>query len=205
MRKTIMGALLATAITGSANAAVFVQVYLNQPAASANATLANKPAGTADITFNSNVINFASGSAYTVDEFFNSPTYLTGNGVGVDLNNTYTYITGSTFLNAGANNFVIPHDDGLELNIDGIGVVLSEPGPTSAVNSPFVVNAPTAGLYTFQLSYGETAGPPAVLSFQINDRPVGGLPEATTWGMMIAGFGLVGVAARRRASRVVAA
>ncbi|WP_199555391.1 PEPxxWA-CTERM sorting domain-containing protein [Sandaracinobacteroides hominis] len=37
------------------------------------------------------------------------------------------------------------------------------------------------------------------------DPPVGGIPEPTTWAMLIAGFGLVGGAARRRRGNLVAA
>ena len=37
------------------------------------------------------------------------------------------------------------------------------------------------------------------------DAPVNGVPEPVTWAMMVAGFAMVGVAARRRAVRSVAA
>lgn len=37
------------------------------------------------------------------------------------------------------------------------------------------------------------------------DAPAAGVPEPTTWAMLIAGFGLVGAAARRRRSAVAAA
>lgn len=36
------------------------------------------------------------------------------------------------------------------------------------------------------------------------ERQVGGVPEPTTWAMLITGFGLVGFAARRRAARAIA-
>ncbi len=38
------------------------------------------------------------------------------------LNETYIYLTGQVFLNAGSNSFVVGHDDGVQLNIDGIGL-----------------------------------------------------------------------------------
>ena len=121
------------------------------------------------------------------------------------LNNTYFLFTGSTFLNAGNNSFVVPHDDGLQLSIDGIGLVVDQPGPTSPVDTPFNVVAPSAGFYNFTLSYGETAGGPAVLRFDVNGGPAGGgVPEPAAWAMMLAGFGLVGAGMRRRVRSVAA-
>lgn len=193
----------------AANATITVSIYTNQPAAAANATIAQAAGLIADATITVGAINFTDAPGndsknFTVGAFLNNPAGLSAAVAGATLNNTYFLFTGSTFLNAGANSFVIPHDDGLQLNIAGIGLVVDQPGPTSPTNTPFTVNAPSAGLYNFTLSYGETAGGPAVLAFNVNGAPVGGVPETATWMLMVAGFGLVGTSLRRRVKTVTA-
>ncbi len=47
-----------------------------------------------------------------------------------------------------------------------------------------------------------TGAPSGTVKF---DAPVNGVPEPATWGLMLAGFAMVGVAARRRSTRTVAA
>ncbi len=66
-----------------------------------------------------------------------------------------------------------------------------QPAPTSS----------TAGLNRLDFVLHNQGGPEA---FQVAGLtvtaapPIGGVPEPTTWAMMVAGFGLVGVAVRRR-------
>lgn len=207
---TAAGVALLGAATAS-EAAITVSIYTNQPAAAANATIAQAAGLTADATVSVGAINFTDAPGndstnFTVGQFLNNPAGLPAAVANATLNNTYFLFTGSTYLNAGANSFVIPHDDGLQLSLGGgIGLVVDEPGPTAPVNTPFNVNAPSAGFYDFTLSYGETAGGPAVLAFQVNGAPVGGVPEPATWGLMVVGFGLVGVGVRRHKQNVVTA
>lgn len=197
--KILAGAVSALALASAANAAVNVSIWTDQAAASANATLAQAATlGAANGVTSVNAINFDSSNGYTVGAFLNSPAGLSATTFNHSLDNTYMYFTGQLFLNAGGNSFVVSHDDGLQLNIDGLGLVVNQPGPTAPVDTPFNVNAPTAGLYNFQLSYGECCGPPARLVFNINGTAVGGVPEPATWAMLLGGFGLAGAVTRRR-------
>jgi len=210
MRKLLLGLAASTALlaAGAANAAVTVAIYhtdANAAAAAGNATIAQAAGMTADATgIAVGPIDFTDApgndsNSFTVGDFLNNPAGLNATVAAYTLNNTYFLFTGTLFLNAGDNAFVIPHDDGLQLNIDGIGLVVDQPGPTSPVDTPFNVIAPHAGTFTFQLAYGEVFGGPAVLGFEINDNPVGGgVPEPATWAMMLVGFGGLGAMIRRR-------
>jgi hypothetical protein len=103
-------------------------------------------------------------------------------------------------LNAGDNSFVVPHDDGLTLFINGIGLVVDHPGPTSPVSTPFIVTAATAGLFDFTLQYGECCGPPAVLGLDINGQAVGN-PTPEPISLALLGIGLGGLWLRRSRAR----
>jgi len=175
-----------------------------------NATIANQPAGAPDAEFLTTSINYDSRlTSYFTSPFLNGPTFFNtsanwvaagatiGGAYGkyANLNDTYFLFTGKTFLNAGANSFVTPHDDGFELSIPGAGFDLKDPGPTAAVNTPYVVTAPSAGLYDFTLSYGECCTAPAVLGFEINGVVVGGgnVPEVSSTLALLGGaVGLLG-------------
>jgi hypothetical protein len=209
MRNLLLGAATCAAllIAGAANAAINVSFWTDQSAAASDATLAQAAglgAPSASTTVGALNFNTNNSDTTTVDQWLG--TSLGGASAGAHLlDNTYFLFTGSTYLKAGDNNFVVPHDDGLQLNIDGIGLVVDLPGPTGAVSTPFTVVAPAAGFYNFELSYGECCGGPAVLSFQVNGGP-GGVPEPATWAMMLVGFGGLGAAMRgARRKQAVAA
>jgi hypothetical protein len=53
------------------------------------------------------------------------------------------------------------------------------------------------GSYSFSITGAGEGGIPAGLGVRL-DTVSGGVPEPATWGMMILGFGLVGLSARRR-------
>ena len=138
---------------------------------------------------------------------------------------TMMYFTGEIHLNAGANTFVISHDDGYGLNVTGSTsggpVGTTPPGDVtfingggeytaSGYNSPggsdgnvdtFVLDATTSGDYPFQLVYGECCSPPAELIMDVNGETSitgSGVPDsATTMGLLGVSLSALGVFARR--------
>ncbi len=204
MRMFVFAALAATALSVPAHA-ITGYVFLNQPGAAGNATLAQfgalGGAGAADITFNFNGTASFTGSGNSNADTINS--FLASGGVGpvagggAILNNSYFYFTGTVGLNAGSNPFVITHDDGFEFNVDGIGIVVSEPAPTSPVPTAFDIVAPATGNYTFQFSYGETAGGAAQIT--VLGGTLQPVPEAASLAILGGGLGILGFALRRRA------
>jgi hypothetical protein len=178
------------------------QVWENAQSSAENATIANQPNRPPDAMFTTANINFQSQvGGYNVAGFLNNPTFTNTSGSfnpNGTLDNTYYLFTGQTFLNAGPNKFVVAHDDGVELNFPGLpglaglppGDYVDRPGGTSEDFTPFTVTAPSAGFYSFTLSYGEAFGAPGDLVFQINDGPVGTLPEPTSLAL----FGLTTLA-----------
>ena len=159
------------------------------------------PSGVPDAEFYSIGISYDSRiTGYTPNLFLGNPGFFnssqTFDPTG-SFDNTYIRFTGQTYLNSGVNTFFVPHDDGVTLNIAGIGLVLDQPGPTSPVSTTFDVTAPSAMLYDFTLLYCECLGPPAVLVFSVNGVIVG-VPEPGSVLLLSAGgFGLR-VALRRR-------
>jgi hypothetical protein len=210
MYKLLLATAAAAALfaAGAANATstTAVSIWTDQSGVASDATLANIAAlGAPNATTTVGAINFTTNdsTSTTVNQWLGqSLPDPTGSHI---LDNTVFLFSGSTFLAAGANNFSVLHDDGVELNIDGIGIVLSDPGPTSATESPFTVNASKAGFYKFELAYGECCGGPATVLFNVNGGPAG-IPEPATWAMMLVGFGGMGAAMRsaRRKQAVVA-
>ena len=207
MAGVVMG--FAVGATGQAIAGPVVgELWLNQTAAAQNATIANAPITTPDAMFTTVNLDYRSElqtNGYTVGGFLMNPSFFNTSAAfspSASLNNTYFLFTGQTFLNAGNNSFVVGHDDGVELNfpaLNGGASVVFAPGGTIFSNSPFTVNAPTAGLYNFTLSYGEAFSAPGDLVFQINGAPVGSIPEPSS--MIIGSTGLLmllGYAWRRR-------
>ena len=174
---------------------------MNVPASAVDASIV--PDRLADAKFTTSVIDYdstLSRDGDTVGGYLKHPVFfdtVPGFNSSVSSDNSFLRFTGKTFLNAGVNSFVTPHDDGVVLTIHGIGIVLDQPGPTSPVDTPFVVNAPVAGLYDFTLQYGECCGPPARLAWTVNGLPPV-VPEPSVWATL--GLGLLGglVVYRRR-------
>lgn len=207
-----VAALLAGA-AGQARADVSGQVWYDSSSAG-YATIGNAPTGPGSgySTFTSTAINYANGDN-TIGSFLNSNgTVTTGLNSTVagdtlsfsnDLSTgTYILLTGKIYLTAGTDTFTVTHDDGAELNVAGLGTIISSPNPTSATTGSYTATGVTAGLYSFTLAYGEVNGLPAVLNFSVNGSTVTGVPEPST--MMIAGLGaigFIGYGVRRRKAR----
>ncbi len=209
MKKLLLGVASAALVLGAtaAKAAINVSLWLDQPAAASDARFTNLPGlGAADATFSVPQIDFFSDDSdvSTIDQFLG--TSLGGTVGNHLLDNTVFLFTGSLFLNAGDNTFVVPHDDGVQLDISGFGRVIDAPPATSEDDTPFTVTAASAGFHTFQLVYGECCSGHAVIRFTINDQPVtGGIPEPMTWSLMIMGFGAAGAMLRKGRKAAAAA
>ncbi|HEV2593824.1 MAG TPA: PEPxxWA-CTERM sorting domain-containing protein [Sphingomicrobium sp.] len=201
--RILAAAVSVLALAAPAQAGVNVSIWTGTPAATAaanNATIAAASGlGTATGTAFVGPINFASPpSAYTIGAFLNNPVFSNATVGGDSVLNTYMLFTGDVFLNAGLNTFSVSHDDGVQLNVDGLGLLVDSPAATSDITNTATFNVLTSGLYSFELSYGECCGPPADLTFALNGTPVRGVPEPATWGMMLLGFAGIGLAMRTR-------
>lgn len=195
----ILGALMLASPVVSQAQQVLGELWQNVPTSGGNASIV--PAGAPDAKFYSPAIDYNSANGYTPAGFLNHPAFFDTSGSfnpNGSFNDTFIRFTGQTYLNLGANSFVVPHDDGLTLWMGGgLGLVVNQPGPTSPVNTPFTVNAPAAGLYDFVLQYGECCGAPAVLGFKINGAPVGNVPDVASTVLLL-GLGMSCLAAFRR-------
>jgi hypothetical protein len=184
-------------------------VYQNTPNASDASDPANQGStlASASFTIGSKGIDFETTTNDSdntpLSAFLNNPTFsneVNGFDPSAATDNSEIVLTGFLSLNAGANAFIVGHDDGVVVNVTGIGTVLSAPGPTGLNESPFNVNAPSAGDYAFTLEYSECCGGPADLIFDINNAAVGGSVVPEPGSMVLFGTGMLGLAGavRRR-------
>ena len=207
-RRVLWTALALAAAAGAAQAQISGSLWENW---TTDTAAGGPPAGAPNATFSASAINFSSTAAangYTVGGFLASDgatgvSYSGGAAPGDDLDNTFMLLTGNIYLNAGANNFSVGHDDGLIITIPGLpggtGNALNDPGPTGFVLTPFTITAPSAGVYSFTVDYNECCGAPAYLTWQYpSGAPVtGGAPDGgCTAGLL--GLGLAALAAWRR-------
>ena len=139
------------------------------------------------------------GSAYRVSDFLHNPAFsnqTAGFDPNLSLANTFIRLTGTLFLTAGANHFVMVQDDGVNLTISGIGTVLDSPIQTNQVDD-FTITAPHTGSFSFTLDYAENGNPPAALQWSnASGKIVGAVPEPGSLVLLATG---VVVLLRRRA------
>lgn len=188
MKKFLIGAALAFSAATSAHAATLV-VDLEDVFSYASEGSPDNVLWSFDIGANSHV----TGIAYDVTLEAFSPSWLSEMVVSF-LSSSFigVYLTpGFADSNAGtgvyADSAHLP-DFGLDFTVDGDGLLwleFFEDFNDTAVNPDGVWNG------TLTITYEPTATP--------------GIPEPATWGMMIAGFGLVGFTARRRRTTTVTA
>jgi VPDSG-CTERM motif len=192
----VVGALAAAA--GVSHAQVLGSVWENNPNPN-DASIV--PPGLPTAQFTSAGINYDSNvGGYTVGGFLNNPTFfntMPGFSPTDDGDNLFIQLTGQVYLSAGANNFAVAHDDGVVISIQGLGVLVNEPGPTAAVTTTWTANAPSSGLYGFTVDYTECCGPPAVLQWAYpNGSPVGAPDGGATLALL--GLSVGGLVALRK-------
>lgn len=132
--------------------------------------------------------------------------------------NTVIYAgPGQTIVNAGYANFILS-DNSITLTSTGAfvftsaifnGPVLKDLTNTSAFNGWTLTND-TLGLSSFFIDGSSPGGSSLGANWQGQQisttgaatfsDPAGAVPEPATWAMMLAGFGMIGFAARRRSS-----
>jgi hypothetical protein len=167
----------------------------------------------------SSLLNFDSGNDSGLTTFLQtgySPsgpngdtvTYLSGASHGSDsVDNDLFQFIGTTSLANGT--YTFEHDDGFLLYLNGVEVV-SEPGETAAATTTLCVGttgctyniASTGGaVESFQLDYGESNGPPAVLATNlplVGTAPPPATPEPSSLVLMGTGMLAFAGAVRRR-------
>ena len=215
----LAGALLT--IAGAANAIVIPGVY-NTGLGVGGTALA---AGDGQVDANYVIVATNTGAAIGSHALtYYNPAYLqdgprsrivniTGDGNGnngdVTMFETTFDLTGFDAANATLSGQVLFDNSGT-ISLNGTSFGGSFSGFSSL--TPFGTNANffVAGLNHLDFTLTNTGGPQA---FQVAGltvtaariAPVGGVPEPTSWMLMVAGFGLVGFAARSRKSTVAAA
>lgn len=182
-----------------AQAALSGEFWSGATTCASNATLAcvgglGAPTG---MFTTSGMLNFNSNGAtdYTVGSWLGTGgVSYSGPDAGGTLDNTAWEFSGKAFVTKGET-FTITHDDGVSLYIDGMALSGFTSGPTGSATETGTWTG-KSGVYSLQLVYGECCGAPGVLSTSI-----AGVPEASTWAMMVAGFAGLGFAGYRASRR----
>ena len=168
-----------------------------------NPLQSNFTVGAGGINFQTTVNN---SDNTTVSQFLNGAALSNPAIANLVIDNSHITLHGTIGLLSGINTFQIGHDDGVVLSVTGINggaPVLSAPGPTGFVLTPFTINNPgAAGNFAFTLDYNECCSGPADLEFAFNNVPIGGVPEPSTWAMMLLGFAGLGFAFRQSRRKV---
>jgi hypothetical protein len=198
---------LCALISGAAAhaAATSGKLWLDHPALAAYPTFTafdeGAGFGSPDATFTTGAIDFDStATGFTVAAFLRNknPTFRYPGVAERDLYSIIMLLTGTVALQAGDNLFLFSHDDGVQLVIEGIGLVIDQPAPGPAVDFVFNVHAPAAGDYEFRLLYGNCCAPPARLVWTA-DIP-SAVPEPaplSLLGAALAGFGAAAACRRQ--------
>lgn len=202
-----LAAVLALMIVGTARADINGSVWLVPEGTATNATIANVPVTTADVTFTVPSINFDSrvvggymlGGFLATSGAFNI-VYSGGATAGTPLDSatagTLFDFTGTVTV-ANGDTFTVTHDDGLTLVIGG-ATVINQPGGTAPVTQTRTYTGASGNL-PFELVYGECCGAPAVLDISLPLVSI--TPEPSSAGLlgaMLLGFAPLAVVLRRK-------
>ena len=210
MRKVLVAAALLLG-TASANAAVITSLYSTGTDAAHAATTGNGAdlhwtliGGTAYTGGTNGSFPIGPWVTDTATARWITPTTNAGDNNGIA---TYTYETTFTLTSAGAANAQIngkfAADDevtAVRLNGNVVGIV----GGGFRFYSGFNVTGAgfVAGVNTLSFDVLNSGGGPTGL--QVDLGGTAAVPEPATWGLMLAGFGMVGFAARRRVRSLAA-
>jgi len=212
----VPAAALLLSVTGAANAVVVLGVYNTGVSATGGALAAGD--GQIDphyLVASSTEIGVLPGTnartyynpAYLTDGPLSRIVNATGNANGTP-NSTTTFAT--TFSLAGFNPATATlsgqtlFDDSGEIFLNGTQIASTITGFNTLTTFGTSANIFNAGLNTLTFVLHNVGGPEA---FQVAGLTVtaGAVPEPATWGMMLAGFSMVGLGMRRRTRNVVAA
>ena len=207
MRKLILAAAIAAAgVAGSANAAtvVFVPGVFGTPAGFT--LFANFDTAPAQSVVTGNNFFFPTGDIGGVTASIpgNNTPYLSVGGGGNAIIGFTSPVRSFSFDYSTVDNYntlTINYTDGGFGTVTGDDI-LTAGQASGSVSGSFIVNGDGRQISGIRLATSSNAFEVDNLSIS---RNIGGIPEPTTWIMMIAGFGLVGVGMRRRTTNAVSA
>ena len=214
MKKLLIGLAIVSATQAFA-ASGLNGTYYNPPAdttgwwdgfASASSYLASNP--TPSGTFTATAINYSGNDLSSISSFLGSDG-ASFSGTNGDMADGVLVLKGWIDIGAGSTTLSVNHDDGFRMILDGTNVAQTGCCGWTDVTVDFA----TAGWHSFELDYnnamygGYSGG--ATLAFSENGQPVTAsslstvsvVPEPSNQALLLAGIGLIGIAARRRLKR----
>jgi hypothetical protein len=203
--RILVGVCAGFLLSAPVRADIIGSIWENDATGAGDATSANVPATTPDVTFDipGTTINFQSGALYTIGEFLSSGGATITSGAshaGDTLDNTIFNITGTVTVTNGET-FSAGHDDGLTFII-GSDTVINAPGPTGFTVTTDTYTGPS-GNFPFELVYGECCGAPANLEISglaLVSTPV---PEPSSVILMSTLLLVIGFMARKQFAKTV--
>ena len=207
MRKLILAAAVAAAgVAGSANAAtvVFVPGVFGTPAGFTLVSDFNTAPAQSIVTGSNFFFPTGDIGGVTASIPGNNTPYLSVGGGGTANISFGGSVRAFSFDYSTVDNYntlTINYTDGTFGTVTGTDI-LGAGQANGSQSGSFIVNGNGQLISSIRLDTSSNAFEVDNLSVS---RNIGGIPEPTTWIMMIAGFGLVGVGMRRRTNNAVSA